>query len=305
MKINKILFLIAVSLIPIVVISFDNVKTNFIMENKETPTKIKILKDNKIEELDLEEYIIGVVSAEMPASFNIEALKAQAVASRSYALYKKENTNNTYDLTADINNQGYIDKDAMKEKWGIDYDYYYKRIKESVDSTKGEVMTYNNKIIEALYFSMSSGFTEDASTVFKEEVEYLKSVESIYDNESITNFKKSIDYNTNEIKTLLNLTCNKLDIKNIKRDTSNYITNIDICNKSFKGTEIRNTLKLRSANFVIIPNGDITTITTYGYGHGVGMSQYGANGYANNGLDYKSILKHYYKNIEIKNINNV
>lgn len=308
MKLNKILFIIVVLLIPIVVISFEqDDKTNFIMEKKDQDedVKIKLLIDNDIKTLNLEDYIIGVVAAEMPASFNEEALKAQAVASRSYALYKKDNSDGEYDLVNNTSNQVYIDEFAMKEKWGVDFDYYFNKIKDCVLSTKGEVIVYDDEIIEALYFSMSSGNTEDAKEVFGNNIDYLQSVESKYDNSSITNYEQSKTFTKDEFINTLNLSCSNPNVENIQRDKSGYVSFISICNKEYKGTEMRSLLKLRSANFDIDTKSEDIIVTTYGYGHGVGMSQYGANGYAENGMNYKDILKHYYKNVEIKTIKDV
>ena len=122
---NKILLVLVVLLTGVTFISFitKSDETNFNLEENK-PIMVKVLKNNDILSLNLEDYIIGVVSGEMPASFEMEALKAQAVASRSYALYKKINTDNTYDLTSDINNQVYLTKDEMKDKWQYDYEYY-------------------------------------------------------------------------------------------------------------------------------------------------------------------------------------
>lgn len=309
MNINKILSIIAVSLVPFVVISFvPNDKTNFIMESKEIietyePVKIKVLIGENIETIDLEDYVIGVVAAEMPASFNDEAIKAQAVAARSYAIYKKEKSNAEYDLTDGINDQVYIGIDEMRLKWGRDFEYYYDKLSKSVNSTEGEILVYDDKVIEALYFSMSAGVTEDASYVFGETIDYLKPVESTYDKE-YTNYEVTKTFTSDELKEILSLSCSEINIGNILYDESNYISSIDICDKTYTGIEVRSLLGLRSANFKI-DVANTVNITTYGYGHGVGMSQYGANGYAKNGYTYDEILKHYYKDVEIKNIKDV
>ena len=141
---NKILLVLVVLLTGVTFISFitKSDETNFNLEENK-PIMVKVLKNDEVLSLNLEDYIIGVVSGEMPASFEMEALKAQAVASRSYALYKKNNSDNTYDLTSDINNQVYLTKEEMKDKWQDDYDYYYNKVKDAVDSTKNEVITYN------------------------------------------------------------------------------------------------------------------------------------------------------------------
>ena len=299
---NKILLVLVVLLTGVTFISFieKEDETNFNLIEKEKT--IKILKDDKILNLNLEDYIVGVVAGEMPASFEEEALKAQAVASRSYDLYKKKKRNSSYDLTGDISNQVYLTKEEMKDKWMEDYDYYYDKVRKAVYKTKGEVITYNGEIIKAFYFSMSNGHTEDSLSVFKESNEYLKSVDSIYDNNSLKNYSVETIFKKDEFKNKLGITCDNFDNPHIEYDDSHYVKSIKLCDKSFTGINLREKLSLRSASFDININDDIK-ITTYGYGHGVGLSQYGANGYAKNGYDYKEILKHYYTNIKLESIN--
>ena len=302
---NKYLLNLVFVLFIIAVISFKykDVETNFNLEKKEKEITVKVLVNNEVKTLNLEDYIIGVVAGEMPASFEMEALKAQSVASRTFALFKKSNSNGNYDLTDDTNSQVYITKDEMKEKWNEDYNKYYEKIKKAVEDTKGIVMKNNGKIIKSYYFAMSNGNTQDEEMVFNETDDYLKKVDSIYDNESLKNFKVITSFTKEEFINKLNLSCNQIIIKDIIKNKSNYISTINICDKTFKGTEIRKMLNLRSASFDINININNTVdITTYGYGHGVGMSQYGANGYASNGYNYKQILHHYYKNIELVSI---
>ena len=261
---------------------------------------IKVKKDNNINSLKLEEYIIGVVAAEMPASFNIEALKAQAIAARTYAVYKM-GQNNDYDIIASVSNQGYITKEEMRSIWKDNYDLYYTKIYKAVTDTKDLVMKYNNQVIESYYFAMSNGYTEKSSLVFNQDRDYLDSVKVEYDNSSLNNFEKTITLTKEEFCTKLNLPNQNIVINNINRSATNRVTTITINNISFKGTEIRKLLNLRSTDFDInISN--VITITTRGYGHGVGMSQYGANGMANVGYNYKDILNYYYKNIQIDKI---
>ena len=294
----KLIFILFIT--AVISFKYKDVETNFNLEKKDKEITVKVLINNEVKTLNLEDYIIGVVAGEMPASFEIEALKAQSVASRTYALFKKNNSNGNYDLTDDTNSQVYIDNEAMKTKWKEDYNLYYDKIKKAVLSTKGEVLTKDNQIIKAYYFSMSNGNTQDAKEVFKEE-DYLKRVDSIYDNEQINNYKVTTNISKEEFKTKLGINCDPIIIKDIIKNESNYISTIDICNKTFSGIEIRKLFNLRSSSFDIEVNNDIE-ITTYGYGHGVGMSQYGANGYAKNGYNYKEILKHYYTNVEITSI---
>ena len=234
----------------------------------------------------------------------MEALKAQAVASRTYALYKKKDNNPVYDLTCTTSNQVYLDDEALRDKWKDKYEIYNKRIIDAVSGTKGEVMVYNGELIEALYFSMSSGKTQDVQSVFKEDLDYLKSTDSIYDNDSVRGFKNTVYIEEDKFKKLVGINCGEVTVNRIDYNESGYVSSITICDKVFEGNEMRKLLSLRSANFKIDVSNQIE-ITTYGYGHGVGMSQYGANGYAKNGYNYEKILKHYYNGVEIKNIKDV
>jgi len=295
---NKILFLIIVLLSIIEVISL-NKKTNFSLpKNNTIKISVKNTKTNKINEEELEDYIIGVVGAEMPASFNDEALKAQAVASRTYAIYKMNHSNKDYDVVTDVSNQAYQTKDELKAKWQDDYDYYYNKIKKAVMDTKDEVMEYNGEVIIAYYFAMSNGKTEDSSLVFNEQKPYLKSTDSNWENSNLKNFSVTKKISLEEFKNILNIK-DPININNIIRSNTNRVLKITINNQEYYGTDIRKKLDLRSTDFNINIKDNMVYITTNGYGHGVGMSQYGANEMAKNGYSYEDILKHYYNDIEI------
>lgn len=292
--INKILLFITALLSIILVISSND--TAFFNEED---ISIKVLDNEETINLELEEYVIGVVAAEMPASFEEEALKAQAVASRTYGMYKLEHSNKSFDVIASVANQSYISIDEMHNKWGSDFTKYYNKIKKAVDSTKGEVITYNGNIIEAFYFSMSNGYTEDSSLVFNEDLEYIKSVESNYE-KKVKNFEVINNKSLDEVKNKLNV--NNFIVSNIKKDKTGRVVTIVIDGKEFSGIDVRKKLGLRSTDFEFNIKGDSIDIITRGYGHGVGMSQYGANGMAKEGKTYKEILKYYYNNVEIEKI---
>lgn len=242
--------------------------------------------------IELEKYIIGVVACEMPALYEEEALKAQSIASRTYALYK---SNNNYKLLTTTSDQCYIDETQMKEKWGADFEKYYKKIKNIVMSTKGMVMHKNDELFKSFYFSTSNGYTESSQTVFKES--NLISVESPWDIDT-KNYYKEVTYNKQELINILG------DFENIKitsRSKTNHVEYVEVDNKKYTGIEFRKLLNLRSTDFEIEVKDDKYTIKTYGYGHGVGMSQTGANELAKQGKDYKYILNYYYNGIELKN----
>ena len=297
---NKILFLVVVVLSFVAIGSFKKETTFFNNEEKEKKKEevklaIKDSETGEINNIDLEEYVIGVIAGEMPASFNMEALKAQAIAARTYAVYKMNNASANYDLVTDITNQVYITKEQMKENWQDNYEYYYKKIKDAVDSTKDLIMTYNGNVICSFYFSSSNGSTEEAKTVFGENKEYLKSVSSP-EQSNIT----KVTLTKKEFCSKLSLSCNEITINSIEKTQSGRIDTIVINNKSFKGTEVRTKLGLKSTDFEISILSSNIEITIKGYGHGVGMSQYGANTLANEGKTYEEILKHYYQNINIE-----
>ena len=299
---NKILLLLVV-ILSIVAIGSSKKETAYFNNEKNTEVKneeiklaIKDTSTGNITNIDLEEYIIGVVAGEMPASFANEALKAQAVASRTYAMYKMKSSNGTYDLVTDKTNQIYITKEKMQELWKENYDYYYNKIKKCVENTKGLIMTYNGDVILSMYFAKSNGKTEDSSYVFGSNKDYLKSVDSPEPADSSTT-----TINKEEFCNKLNIDCNTITINKINTSSSGRINTIIINNKEFKGTNIRTLFNLKSTDFEISIS-DNVKITTKGYGHGVGMSQYGANTLANEGKNYEEILKHYYQNINIEKI---
>lgn len=295
---NKILLFIVLILSIKAISSSKKETAYFNNEEKKDPIKvaIKVSKTGEIKTIDLEEYITGVVAGEMPASFNEEALKAQAIASRTYAIYKMKENKNSYDLTTDVSNQVYITKEDMQALWKDKYEYYYNKIKKATKDTEYLIMTYNNEVILSTYFAKSNGKTEDSALVFGNTLDYLKSVESPEEN---TNYE--ITMSQEEFCQKLNIS-GKITINNIKRSNSGRVNTITINNKEFQGTTIRKLLGLKSTDFEIEISNEIK-IKTKGYGHGVGMSQYGANVLANNGQNYSEILNHYYQNINIEKLN--
>ncbi|MBQ9833577.1 MAG: stage II sporulation protein D [Bacilli bacterium] len=299
---NKILLLIILVLSVIAVISFKNNGTNFNLGKNKVTLNLKDSDTGSISNVELENYIIGVVAAEMPASFNEEALKAQAIASRTYAMYKINNAKGEYDLVTDVSDQSYITIEEMKDKWNDDFDKYYTKVASAVDETKSLVMKYEDEIISAYYFAMSNGYTEDASLVFNESKPYLKSTESKWEDESINNFSVTKTFNLSEFCTLLNVSEENIVITDVIRSDTNRVNQITINNQPFSGTEVRKLLGLRSTDFEITVTETEVLITTNGYGHGVGMSQYGANYMAKEGYTYDEILKYYYDGIEIGKI---
>ncbi len=270
--------------------------TEIINKNEEVDNNTYVTvyrKNGSVVKLELEEYLIGVVASEMPASFNSEALKAQAIVARTYAL-KRISENKT--LTDTVSTQVYKDNTELKNLWKNDFNKYYSKVKNAVESTKGIVLTYNGAYIDAVYHSTSNGMTEDAIYVWGNDIPYLKSVESKSD-KNVSSYKREVTFTYEKLSNALNTEINKDTTFVLERNSSGRVTNVKVNDIKIKGTTFRSLLGLRSTDFTIELASDSVIITTYGYGHGVGMSQYGANSLANMGYSYKSILSHYYQNI--------
>ena len=248
-------------------------------------------RNQEIITIELEEYIYGVVSAEMPAEFNQEALKAQAIISRTYTL--KALSKNKI-LTDNESTQSYKDDNELKVLWGSKYDIYSNKIKSAVNATKGLYLSYNGNYIEAVFHSTSNGKTENSVNVWGNEFPYLISVDSEYDktNKSFYSEKEiSYDELSSKLGTMVNI---DTDFYITEKTEGDRVKNININDKSFTGIKIRSLLNLRSADFEIEKTDSGVKFKTKGYGHGVGLSQYGANGMANAGYSFDQILSHYY-----------
>ena len=258
---------------------------------------IKLRRSNgEITEMDLEEYLVGVVAAEMPASFNIEALKAQSVVARTYTLKLLESNR---EITDDVKTQVYKSNNELQNMWGSNYNNYYQKVKNAVDQTNGLVIKYNGSLIDAVYHSTSNGYTEDAINVWGNNIPYLKTVTSPWDTSS-TSYLRNIYIGFDVISNALKInfdSSSTIDV--ISRDESNRILKVRFNDKEYSGVEIRNLLGLRSTDFDAEISLNGVNFTTRGYGHGVGMSQYGANGMAKSGYSFEQILNHYYLGIKI------
>ena len=299
------LFSCLIILIPFIIVELfirdDEIKFNFT-----TNSMVRVKHDDTgiIEEVPLEEYIIGVVSGEMPISFELEALKAQAVAARSYVMVEIEKSvNREYDVVDTVMNQVYLKKDYLKSVWKESYAQNINKVSKAVLETKGEYASYDGKVAQTFFFSTSPGITENSEEVFSSKLNYLRSIESKWDEISpVYETKKTFTLKDFYSKLELEYN-NNLNIEIIKTTSTGRIKEIKINNKKFTGSEVCSKLSLRSTFFTIEKNGDNVIIKNKGYGHGVGMSQYGAQGMAKAGYKYDEILKYYYKDIEIKKIN--
>ena len=296
------LFSCLIIFIPVIIVSLfirnDEITFNF---SNNTTVRIYREKTNTIDKVPLEEYVVGVVAGEMPIDFEIEALKAQAVASRSYVMKQIEkNINKEYDVVDTVTNQVYLDNEHLMAVWSNSYVNNINKIKEAVLSTKGEYISYGNKVAEALFFSTSPGLTENSEEIFVSKEPYLRSVSSKWDEISPL-YSTTITYTLSEFYSILNIDYkNNLNIEITKKTSTGRIKKIKINNTEFTANYICSKFSLNSTYFEIIQDGSKVIVKNKGYGHGVGMSQYGAEGMAREGYTYDQILKYYYKDIEIK-----
>jgi len=274
--------------------------------------KVMMTGSNTVEEIDAKDYLCGSVAAEMPAYYESEALKAQAIACYTYLTMMKNQQKANPDSTLkgahlsddSSTHQGYLSKTELKERWGDKYDEYYKKIEDAVNSVCGKVITFEGEPIIAAYHALSPGKTESAKNVWAKDIPYLVSVTSVGDKLS-PDFSETLKFTPEKFKEC----AEKLDIalgddvtKWLgKADTSEVgtVSSIAIGNKNISGTQFRDAFGLKSAVFSVKYENNSFTITTYGYGHGVGMSQYGADYMARQGSKYDEILKHYYTGVEI------
>lgn len=251
--------------------------------------------DGKDLYLDIESYLEGVISSEMSPAFEMEALKAQCVAARTFVVQRG------YEVDDTTNTQVYRDDKQLKDIWKDNYDVYHKKIQQAVQETTGEILTYQGKPISALFFSSSCGKTANAQEYWGNKVPYLVSVDSSWDKQS-EEYEKSITMSKQEFSTALGFQNTVHEIEEPIRYDSGYVKEIRIDRIVFTGREVREKLNLRSSCFTIKENKDNVVITTKGYGHGVGMSQIGAQAMAEKGKSYKQILSHYYPKTKIEKL---
>lgn len=257
-----------------------------------------------VEEVPFEQYIVGVLAGEMPVDFDLEALKAQAVAARSYAMNKmQENIQNNYDLVDTVSNQVYYDLNYLKDAWGNKYNDNINKLKTAVIETNGEYLDYNGQVVYAFFFSTSTGMTENSEEIFQNKLPYLRSVSSLWDRDVSPVYVDTYSFKTSDFYSKLALTYSDyLNVENIEMTSTGRTKKVKINGVTFNSTVIQSKLGLRSNYFSIKMEGNKIIVSTKGYGHGVGMSQYGALGMAKAGYSYEEILSHYYQGTKIKKI---
>jgi stage II sporulation protein D len=268
---------------------------------------------SKIEEVPLEDYLVGVVASEMPADFNEEALKAQALTARTYIVKQLMNKQNHLGLPKGANvgdsemDQVYSSDDQLRKEWGSDYSRKRKKVLDAVRATSGQILTYNGEPIQASFFSTSNGYTENSEDYWPSELPYLRSVTSPWDKTS-PKFNNQQVFNVKDFEAKLGVRLGNGSTigQIIARTTGKRVGKVAFSGgKVLTGKEIREKLGLKSSDFTWERKGNNIVIDTRGYGHGVGMSQYGANGMAAAGKTYKDIVQHYYTGVSITSTDNM
>ncbi len=278
---------------------------------KDERTTLRVgMEDGSVVEMTMAEYLWSVVAAEMPAAFEPEALKAQAITARTYAVWKMNmgDADHPYtDVCTDITCcQAYITPEQAAENWGNAAAAYQKKIASAVGATNGQIITYEGEPIQAVFFSSAAGRTEDAVAVWGRDVPYLVGVDSP-EGEGIPNYQTEVVLPVAQVKKLILEQYPGADLSgapegwfcNRVLTASGRVDTIDVGGITLKGTRIRTLFDLRSACFTVETTKDAVTFRVTGYGHGVGMSQYGANTMAKEGKTCAEILNWYYTGVEI------
>lgn len=270
----------------------------------------------EVEEVGLDEYLYHVVSAEMPANYELEALKAQAVVARTYTVYKIQNPKHENADICDDSNccQAWVSKEERLARWKeTEREDNWKKIKECVDATKGKIITYENKPINAFFHANSGGTTELPVNVWGgTDFPYLQVVETVGE-EGYAQYSSEVELTKEELIEKLKAKYEDIEIDFEKQEElkimeytdSGRVKTVKFGNHELSGVETRTLLGLKSTNFEIIKQDDKIKFTVKGYGHGVGMSQTGADAMAKQGSDYEEIIKHFYIGVEIKDINSL
>jgi stage II sporulation protein D len=265
------------------------------------------LSNEEIEKIPLERYVVGVVAAEMPAQFELEALKAQALTARTYIVKqmmsdKKLAVPEGADVTDTVTHQVFRSEEDLKADWKPEeYEWKLQKIKEAVVATKGQILTYEGEPIDSTFFSTSNGYTENSEDYWSNSIPYLRSVESPWDVKESPKFNNQVVMSISQFETKLGIKLSGSDQigEIVERTEGNRVGKVNFNGKVLSGKQIREMLDLKSSDFSWIKKGDQIVISTKGNGHGVGMSQYGANGMAKEGKTYDQIVKYYYQGVNI------
>ena len=284
--------------------------------NKYGTIKLLHKKTNEIEEVKIDDYLCNVVSAEMPADYELEALKAQAIVARTYTIYKVQNKKHENADICDDSTccQAWVSKENRLERWEeAKREENWDKIQQCVNETKGKIITYNNQPINAFFHANSGGTTELPVNVWGGSgLPYLQVVQTAGE-EGYTQYSSEVDLTQEELINKLKTKYediqidfnNDEDVKIIEHTDSNRVKTVKFGNHELSGVETRTLLGLKSTNFEIKKENNQIKFLVKGYGHGVGMSQTGANTMAKQGNNCEEIIKHFYVGIEIKDINSI
>lgn len=272
----------------------------------DVPQTVSVLTPDGIADMDMQEYLVGVVSAEMPALFELEALKAQAVAARTYAMYCAGKHGDAQVCTDYACCQAWQSDSELRDKWGDDYDAYIEKIRSAVAATDGVYLGRGGEPILAAFHASSSGATENCTDVWGG-AEYLVSVTSPETADDVPNFVSTVICTKLDFRDIILSAHPEADmtgeaetwIEGLTRDAAGRVCECRIGGVQIPGTAVRTLFSLRSTDFELVYDGESFVFTVSGSGHGIGMSQYGANVMAQNGSTWQEILAHYYPNAEL------
>lgn len=318
------LVLVLVIVVPMLVVGGINTKESKIDGNtkeakgEDVVIKVYFHEQNKIVKMSLEEYIKGVVAAEMPAEFELEALKAQAVAARTYAVKNMTMYGGSglaeqpdADVSTDYRqSQAWLDEGKLRERWGSNYERFWRKISQAVEETRGQVATYNGEFIQAVFHSTSGERTASAKEVWGFDYPYLISVPCRWDQKS-PRYQEKKEFSFAQVEQLLGSETQVVAamqngangaVQILNTTESGRVGQVRIGSKILSGADVREKLDLRSNNFSVAMKDGKMVFNTIGYGHGVGMCQYGANGMAKEGMDYRQIITTYYTGVALKSI---
>ena len=279
---------------------------------RDSAKALRVLIQGEVQEMDMGTYLLGVLRAEMPASFEEEALKAQAIAARTYTLYRIRGGGSANHPDADACDdhtccKAYLSAGQAAANWGGMAVYYEEKLARAVRETDGEVLLYDGAPILAVFFSSADGSTQGAGDVWLNDLPYLRKVDSPEDETLVPNYYSTASFPAAEFKSLVLRAYPNADlsgdagtwVRNIVRNESDYVSSVTVGGVKMRGNDLRTLLSLRSPSFTVEYRDAAFTFHVTGYGHGVGMSQYGANILAKQGLSAEEIVQHYFSNTTV------
>lgn len=274
---------------------------------RDSAKRLRIQIQGEVQEMDMGTYLLGVLRAEMPASFEEEALKAQAIAARTYTLYRIRGGGSANHPDADACDdhtccKAYLSAEQAAANWGSMAVYYEEKLARAVSETDGEVLLYDGVPILAVFFSSADGSTQGAGDVWMNDLPYLQKVDSPENEELVPNYYSTAAFTAEEFKSLVLQSYPNADfsgdastwVRDIVRNDSDYVASVTVGGVKLRGNDLRTALSLRSPSFTVEYKDNTFTFHVTGYGHGVGMSQYGANALAKEGYSAEEIVQHYF-----------